>query len=144
MMCEDDEEHRFALDDLRFTDFDRLQIDLLSQAGYVEMHSPRFKPETVPAHQRLEYGTYYFTVTWTGQDYLQAIRDQDVWDKVKRAVAESGGSATMELVKALGLGFLKNRFPAEQELIYERAMGGNPPSTNRVGTNRPLLSARRP
>lgn len=38
-------------------------------------------------------------LTWEGCDYLDAIRDERVWEETKQAIAESVGSATMAVVK---------------------------------------------
>ena len=40
-----------------------------------------------------------FRLTNSGHDYIEAIRDEGVWSKTKAAVAETGGSATLEIVK---------------------------------------------
>ena len=45
--------------------------------------------------------------SFTGHDDLDAIRDEGIWNKTLNAVAETGGSATLEMVKALATGFLK-------------------------------------
>lgn len=41
-------------------------------------------------------------LTWDGQDYLDAIRDQKVWAKVKKTVKEAVGSTTFEVMKQTG------------------------------------------
>jgi uncharacterized protein DUF2513 len=38
-------------------------------------------------------------VTWEGHDFLQAIRDDDNWNKVKKFLAESGKQLSIEMVK---------------------------------------------
>ncbi len=43
------------------------------------------------------------SLTWGGHDFLDAIRNDDVWSKTKSTVQEKVGSATFEVVKALGL-----------------------------------------
>ena len=48
-------------------------------------------------------------LTWEGHDYLDAVRDEGIWAKTKNAVAETGGSATLEVLKALATGFLKKK-----------------------------------
>jgi hypothetical protein len=50
-----------------------------------------------------------FELTWLGHDYLDAVRDEGIWHKTKKAVSETGGSATLEIVKALALGFVKKK-----------------------------------
>ena len=40
-------------------------------------------------------------LTWDGQDYLDAIRDERVWDKAMDAIARTVGSCTFETMKAV-------------------------------------------
>lgn len=40
-------------------------------------------------------------LTWDGQDFLDAMRDDRVWARAKRAVRESVGSTTFEVVKRI-------------------------------------------
>lgn len=42
-------------------------------------------------------------LTWDGCDYLDAIRDMRVWSRVKKAIRESVGSTTFEVVKAVAV-----------------------------------------
>ena len=50
-----------------------------------------------------------FRLTSSGHDYLDAVRDIGIWSKTKQAVAETGGSATLDIIKSLGIGFLKTK-----------------------------------
>ncbi|MCD9148080.1 DUF2513 domain-containing protein [Pseudophaeobacter flagellatus] len=52
-------------------------------------------------------GTY--RLTNSGHDYLDAIRDEGIWEKTKKAVAETGGSAGLELVKKVATAFVKKK-----------------------------------
>ena len=109
-ICEEDEKSRFSQSDPRFSDFDRHQIGLLSQAGYLEMHKPGYKTGSIPDNLGLaSYGMHFFTITWTGHDYLDAIRNEGVWAKTKDIVAKEGGNMALELVKALAVGFAKKQ-----------------------------------
>ena len=56
-----------------------------------------------------EVGRSTCRLTNSGHDYIEAIRDEGVWSKTKAAVAETGGSATLEIVKSLAMGFLKKK-----------------------------------
>lgn len=38
-------------------------------------------------------------LTWDGQDYLDAMRDDRVWAKAKRAIASSVGQTTLDVIK---------------------------------------------
>lgn len=40
-------------------------------------------------------------LTWDGQDYLDAARDERVWDKARDAIARTIGSCTFETIKAV-------------------------------------------
>ncbi|GHE03333.1 hypothetical protein U879_19695 [Defluviimonas sp. 20V17] len=50
-----------------------------------------------------------FRLTSSGHDYLQAIRNEGVWAETKKIVADTGGNATLEILKALAIGFLKKQ-----------------------------------
>ena len=41
------------------------------------------------------------TLTWTGHEFLDAIRNDTVWNKVKETAKEKGGAITFEAIKAL-------------------------------------------
>ncbi|MDP2064005.1 MAG: DUF2513 domain-containing protein [Phaeovulum sp.] len=50
-----------------------------------------------------------FRMTSQGHDFLDAVRDDGIWSRTKDAVRDTGGSATVEIVKALAMGFLKKK-----------------------------------
>jgi hypothetical protein len=52
-------------------------------------------------------GTY--RLTNAGHDYLDAVRDAGIWKKTSDAVAQTGGSVTLEVLKALAVGFTKKQ-----------------------------------
>ena len=78
---------------------DQYQIDLAKQAGFLEGDY-----ETNGS-----VVTDLLRITFDGHDYLDAIRDEGIWNKTKQAVAETGGSATLEIVKSVAVGFLKTK-----------------------------------
>ena len=49
------------------------------------------------------------SLTWHGHDYLDAVRSETVWQETRQAVAETGGNAAFEIVKALAIGFAKQK-----------------------------------
>ena len=53
--------------------------------------------------------SHQFRLTNAGHDYLNAIRDEGIWSRTKAAVAETGGSATLELIKNIATGFVKKK-----------------------------------
>lgn len=38
-------------------------------------------------------------LTWDGQDYLDSMRDDRVWSRAKKAIKESVGSTTFDVIK---------------------------------------------
>ena len=50
-----------------------------------------------------------FRMTAQGHDFLDAVRDEGIWSKTRDAVRDTGGNATVEIVKALAMGFLKKK-----------------------------------
>lgn len=42
-------------------------------------------------------------LTWDGCDYLDAIRDNGIWARTKKAVAETVGSTTMSAIKEIAV-----------------------------------------
>src|SRR5581483_6410499 len=49
-------------------------------------------------------------LTWAGHDFLDAIKNDTVWNRTKRTIAEKGGGATVEIVKALAVTYAKAHF----------------------------------
>ena len=52
---------------------------------------------------------YGFRLTNQGHDYIAAIRDEGVWAQTKRTVSETGGSATLDIIKQIAIAFLKKK-----------------------------------
>jgi hypothetical protein len=75
------------------------QIELMKQAGFLES-GDRTKSSLVTDRLR---------ITFSGHDYIDAIRNEGIWAETKNAVVETGGSATVEIVKSLAVGFLKKK-----------------------------------
>lgn len=52
-------------------------------------------------------------VTWrltnSGHDFLEAMRDEGIWKKTKDAVAQTGGNATLGIIKQIATAFLKKQ-----------------------------------
>jgi hypothetical protein len=44
---------------------------------------------------------YLFWLNWQGHDFLEAARNDSIWEKAKAKLAGMGGSAGFEVVKAL-------------------------------------------
>ena len=63
-----------------------------------------------------QVGQAGFRMTNQGHDYLDAIRDDGIWRKTKNIVAETGGNATLEIVKSLAVGFLKKKIEQHTDI----------------------------
>ena len=50
-----------------------------------------------------------FRLTNAGHDFIEAMRDEGIWKKTKDAVAQTGGNATLEIVKQIATEFLKKQ-----------------------------------
>ena len=70
-------------------------FDLLQEIGFIE-------------------GTYYiggkskdylgnFRMTWAGHDFLDAVRNDSVWARVKGKLAQVGGDAPLDVIKAVAV-----------------------------------------
>lgn len=54
-------------------------------------------------------GTLTFSrLTWAGHDYLDAVRDPEIWEKTKSGAYAVGGM-TFDLIKDLAKGFIKKQ-----------------------------------
>ena len=42
-------------------------------------------------------------LTWDGQDFLEAVRDDGVWGSVRRAVRDTVGSTTFDVTKSVSV-----------------------------------------
>lgn len=47
-------------------------------------------------------------MTWAGHDFLDSVRDEEIWRRTKEGVTAAGGF-TFDLVKALAKGFLQKK-----------------------------------
>ena len=54
--------------------------------------------------------TYVSGLTWHGHDFLDAIRDDNVWSKTKSAIAKQASSAPLEVVKAVAIKVMSTMF----------------------------------
>ncbi len=47
-------------------------------------------------------------ITWDGHEYLDSVRDPDIWDKTKLG-AEKVGGFSLDVMKALAKGLIKKK-----------------------------------
>ncbi|QKW95812.1 MULTISPECIES: DUF2513 domain-containing protein [unclassified Agrobacterium] len=59
-------------------------------------------------HGGMRGGISFKGFSWEGHDFLDSIRDPDVWEKTQTTMKKAGGF-TFDLVKAMAKGFLKKK-----------------------------------
>ncbi|WP_438316108.1 DUF2513 domain-containing protein [Sporosarcina sp. FA9] len=69
-------------------------LELLEQAGYAKNNIKY--ADDIPMW-------IYSSITWGGHEFLDTIRNETVWAKVKEVVKENGGSVSMEVLKTLAI-----------------------------------------
>jgi hypothetical protein len=57
-----------------------------------------------------------YRLTNQGHDFLEATRDEGLWQKTKDAVSETGGNASLEIVRQLAVGFLKKKISQHTDI----------------------------
>ncbi|ANV26224.1 hypothetical protein BA939_19940 [Rhizobium sp. S41] len=70
-------------------------LNLMQESGLVEF-------------RRFGGGWLVEGMTWSGHDFLDSVRDPDVWDRTKAGALQAGGF-TVELLKDLAKGFIKKQ-----------------------------------
>lgn len=75
-----------------------LHLQLLRKVGFIE--SPGLQPANG--------GITYAGITWAGYDFLDSVRDPEIWRKTKDGAMKAGGW-TVDLLVDLGKGFIKKQ-----------------------------------
>jgi len=73
------------------------QVRLMIQAGLIDTGG-----------RGTMQGFMFRSLTWEGHDFLDSIRDPEVWAKTKTGAAAAGGF-TVDLLKELARGFVKKK-----------------------------------
>jgi len=95
-------------------EFEKQDDWLISVPSYMSM-PPEKRQRQHHVHLLLDAGLLApvgrdtFRLTNAGHDFLEAMRDEGIWTRTKQVVAETGGNATLEIVKQLAVGFLKKK-----------------------------------
>ena len=53
------------------------------------------------------YAILIFGLTWQGHDFLESIRNDTIWNKVKGKIKAAGAGMTLEIVKELATAYLR-------------------------------------
>lgn len=95
-------EQRIGLDKFRESHPDRLEeisahVELLDRAGFLDATISRELSPRGPRQFLIN------KIDWVGYDYLDAVRDPGVWSKTQQKLKSVGGSATLEVAKAVAV-----------------------------------------
>ena len=95
-------EQSISLNEFRAGYPDRLEeisahVELLDRAGFLDATITR---ELSPKGPRQ---FFINKINWLGYDYLDAVRDPGVWAKTQQKLKSVGGSATLEVAKAVAV-----------------------------------------
>ena len=77
-------------------------IKMLNQAGLIEAD----EDSTFSPHESWKAGA----LTWHGHDFLAAIKNEKVWERIKKVVREKGGSIPFEVLKELATKYARQYF----------------------------------
>jgi hypothetical protein len=77
-------------------------------ADQIEYHLSLLGERELIERSRPMVGIIFRRITWEGHDFLDAIRDPEIWRKTKKG-AEEVGSFTFDLLKELAVGLIKTK-----------------------------------
>ena len=67
-------------------------VEMLQQAGYLDA-----KVNFAMGHVPMEIS--YARLTWSGHDFLDSCRSDNVWSKTRQAISDSVGTTTLDVIK---------------------------------------------
>ena len=70
-------------------------IKLLLDARFINASISQELSNTRP------HACYIYSITWDGYEYLDTIRNPEIWSKTKKTIVDIGGSLSIELIKAV-------------------------------------------
>lgn len=96
-----------VMQNLNIEDYDQefvnYQIYLLHQAGLVNAKFVRVGANEIADAEIHE-------MTWNGHEFLDAARNENIWNKFKTKVLEKGGSIPFSVARELLISISKNEF----------------------------------
>ena len=69
---------------------------LLAQAGLID-----YEPELTKTGRLIQ--VIAFNLTWSGHEFLDAIRNEGTWNKIKAFVKEKGATLSFDVIKVVAL-----------------------------------------
>ena len=91
-------------------------IRLLYQAGYIEGQVTRGAARR-EFNDQIDLDIDYvvsirpWSLTWAGHEYLDIVRDPEIWVRVKKSAGDIG-SFSIETLRSLAMGFIKTKIKA--------------------------------
>ena len=81
---------------------------LLVEAGFIT------QPPNFPSHMITLAETFSINdLTWEGQEFLDSIKDNQVWSQVKSDLSNKGLDVGIDIVKSLATGYVKKKLGLE-------------------------------
>jgi Hypothetical protein (DUF2513) len=53
------------------------------------------------------YGVLIFGLTWKGHDFLESIRNDTIWNKIRTKIKSAGAGMTIEIIKELATSYIR-------------------------------------
>jgi hypothetical protein len=78
-------------------------VNLLAEADYITGYSSQALTQNVPEWIEVR-------LTWTGHEFIDAARNETVWAKFKKTLAEKGGSVPFSLAVNILTSIAKQEF----------------------------------
>jgi len=93
-----------------FTEIERYHLKRMAEARLVTLNGFDMNDAYGdPVRQIVSVHSETVELSWHGHDFIDAVRDEGIWSKTKRSVAETSGSVPFEVLKQLATAFLKKK-----------------------------------
>ncbi len=96
------------------------EVEMTSEeAAKLELHLEMLADAQFITIARLSGGYWQIkSLTWTGHDFIDSVRDPEIWKDTKDAATKAGGF-TVDLLKALAKGLIKTQLKKHTGLELE-------------------------
>src|SRR5690554_1505542 len=104
-------EGRFQLEHSQYDDSEGLEanhliayhLDIMTQAGLITSET------------KLDYSNNYMltkqpVLTWEGNDFLDSIKNEKIWSKIKNKISKEGGDIPFAVLKTLAIKYSEQLF----------------------------------
>jgi hypothetical protein len=95
-----------VITELEFDDYNKIDVMyhfvLMDQAGLL-----RCERETSSTTSDRVIRVYPFSLTWQGHEFLEASRNEKLWNKAKELIKQKSGGLSLDVLKALLISMAK-------------------------------------